>query len=101
MLRRPPAELKALVVVDHELANAAELAGKLELFVGLYTHNTPSSQAAQISLPRAMYVEQSGSFTNVLGMKQSFKKALEPLGEAKGAAELAALIAKSMGKVAA
>jgi len=82
--------LKALVVADHELANAAELAGKLEFFAFVATHNTPTDKAAHVSLPRAMYVEQDGHFTNVQGKVQEVKKAMEPIGEAKGGVELAA-----------
>jgi predicted molibdopterin-dependent oxidoreductase YjgC len=39
-----------------------------------------------------MHVEQDGSFTNVQGICQAFKKAMEPVGEAKSAGELAQLL---------
>jgi NADH-quinone oxidoreductase subunit G len=89
--------LKGLVVVDHELANAAELAGSLEFFAGLSTHMTATDKAFHVALPRAMHVEQDGSFTNVQGTRQSFSKAMEPIGESRSASSLAEMLLQRLG----
>jgi NADH-quinone oxidoreductase subunit G len=97
LARAADGSLKALVVVDHELPMAAEFAAKLEFFGGLYTHNTATDKALHVSLPRAIYAEQAGSFTNAQGITQAFKKAMEPMGESKGGAELASLVSTRLG----
>jgi NADH-quinone oxidoreductase subunit G len=85
-------EFKALVVVDHEIQGL-----KAEFIGGLYSHKTATDAACHVSLPRASWAEQEGSFTNVQGKKQALKKALEPLGDARNGAELAQLIAQKLG----
>ncbi len=92
--------LKALICIDHELQDAAVVSGKLEFFGGIFSHSTPTERAAHVSLSRAVYAEQQGSFTNMHGRAQRVNKAMEPLGDSKTGWELAFLIGQRFGLAA-
>lgn len=91
-------ELSALVVVEGDLGPelTAKLAAKVKL-LGAHTHNSPSAALYAVDLPRAHYVEQNGTFTNVQGRVQKLNKALEPLGESQSAWTLAFYVAEALG----
>lgn len=88
--------LKFLVVVEHELTEAAAIAAQVPFVLGLYGHQADWQKSLSLCLPRALYVEQEGSFTNVQGTTQHFKRALEPLGEGKSASDWALALAKRL-----
>jgi NADH-quinone oxidoreductase subunit G len=92
------AGLSVLVVVEQDLGGeAAALAGKTKL-IGLHSHEASAGKDYAVSLPRAVYAEQDGSFTNIQGRMQRVRKALEPLGECLPAWAVAFKLGAALGK---
>ncbi len=88
--------LDLLIVAEHQHSNIAKLAGKVATLVGLYSQQSGGADSMGILLPRAHYAEQDGSFTNVQGRVQRFRKALEPLGESRPAWEWALALGRRL-----
>jgi NADH dehydrogenase/NADH:ubiquinone oxidoreductase subunit G len=78
----------ALFVVERDLSKiwgdrTAKLLSKLKLVVYQGPAKNAASELAHYRLPATAYVEEEGHFTNFEGKVQAYKKALEPLGQAK------------------
>jgi formate dehydrogenase alpha subunit len=56
---------------------------KLDLVVFQGPNKTATGDLAHYRLPVTAYAEEEGHFTNFEGKVQAYKRALEPLGQAK------------------
>jgi len=61
---------------------------RLELVIFHGTNNCMTSEIAHFVLPCAAFAEMSGTFTNFEGKVQRFRKALEPIADAKSDFEI-------------
>jgi NADH-quinone oxidoreductase subunit G len=59
---------------------------------------TDSGEASDVFLPACSYIEKDGSFTNVEGRVQRFKKAIEPRGQSKADWQIIAELLARLGK---
>ena len=57
-----------------------------------------SGEQADVFLPSCSYIEKDGSFTNIEGRVQRFKKAIEPRGQSKADWQIAAELLARFGK---
>jgi NADH-quinone oxidoreductase subunit G len=86
-------KVKALVLQGPELLRAAEAREALAKvpFVAVFaTHEGPELEGAHAVLPRALWAEAEGTFTNYARRVQRLKRAVPPPGEALPAWEIAA-----------
>ncbi|HWX25501.1 MAG TPA: molybdopterin-dependent oxidoreductase, partial [Vicinamibacteria bacterium] len=86
-------KVKALVLQGPELLQAAEAREALAKvpFVAVFaTHEGPELEGAHAVLPRALWAEAEGTFTNYARRVQRLKRAVPPPGEALPAWEIAA-----------
>jgi NADH-quinone oxidoreductase subunit G len=96
--------VRCLLVFDHDLLAsgwpAAETRAALERVETLIvagSHAGATSALAHLVLPTAAWVECEGTFTNFQGRVQRFRKALEPLGQALPAWDIAGRILGALG----
>ncbi|MFI5346088.1 MAG: molybdopterin-dependent oxidoreductase [Elusimicrobiota bacterium] len=101
-------KVRVLYVVERDLEKiwgadrAKSLLAKAQTVVFQGPNKTALSEAAHYRLPATAYVEETGHFTNFEGKVQEYKKALDPIGDAKPDHEIFGLIrAAKAGKVAA
>ncbi len=78
-----------------EAVEELRLSGCRLVFAG--TAHCAAAAAADIVLPLATHAEQEGSFTNVDGRVQRFRKALDPPGDAMPGWRLWGLLARKLG----
>ncbi|MBI4376652.1 MAG: (2Fe-2S)-binding protein [Elusimicrobia bacterium] len=77
-----------LYIVDRDAAQVwgergRKLWDRLSLVVYQGIHKDKSSELAHYRLPATAYVEEEGHFTNFEGVVQGYRKALEPVGQAR------------------
>jgi NADH-quinone oxidoreductase subunit G len=96
--------LKALWLVGEDLPVSGgqleallPLLDKLDLVVVQAVHDTPVVGRAQVILPAAAWAEVDGTITNVQGMVQRLRRAVEPAGTARAHLELVSLISQKAG----
>jgi NADH-quinone oxidoreductase subunit G len=101
-------KVRVLYVVERDLEKiwgadrAKALVAKAGVFVFQGPNKTALSERAHYRLPATAYVEETGHFTNFEGKVQEYRKALDPIGDAKPDHEIFALIrAGKTAKVAA
>ncbi len=84
---------------DHvELDDEAQAAlGRLDVCVYQSPHENFLSDKVNVLLPAASWAEVDGTFTNVKGLVQRARRAVEPPGEARPHHELAGLLARKLG----
>ena len=87
LLQKGLGKLKALYMLGTEVpvdeaAFAATLGG-LELFVAQAHNSSPVTEQAHVVLPASVHTEDEGSFVNVDGIIQRFRKAYPPRGESR------------------
>jgi len=93
-------KVRALYIVERDLAKiwgaerAKLLMSKSALVVFQGPNKLAISEHAHYRLPATAYVEEDGRFTNFEGKVQEYKKALEPIGEAKPDWEIFGLLSK-------
>ena len=98
-------KVKNFYVIDRDLAKVwgAERARSLIAKAGFSVFQGPNKGALSDSfryrLPATAYVEENGHFTNFEGKVQSYKKALDPIGEARPDWEIFGLLYKAMSRV--
>ena len=105
---RPFAELEKALdggQVGHVLALGSEVpsdlgarAAKLQTLVVTASHEGALSAAATVLLPQSAHVEDEGSFVNVDGLVQRFKKAYPSKGDALPVWRWVAELAQAMGQ---
>jgi NADH-quinone oxidoreductase subunit G len=82
-------KISALYVIERDLAKvwgperAKALLAKCPLVVFQGPNKGATGELATYRLPATAYVEEDGHFTNFEGKVQPYKKALEPIGEAR------------------
>ncbi len=59
---------------------------------------TETAKQADVFLPACSFIEKDGSFTNIEGRVQKFKKAIEPRGQSKPDWQIVAELLSRMGK---
>ena len=101
-------KVKTLYIVERDLGKiwgeerAKALIAKAAFSVFQGPNKCAISESVHYRLPATAYVEESGHFTNFEGKVQGYKKALDPIGEARPDHEIFGLIAAALkGKVAA
>jgi NADH-quinone oxidoreductase subunit G len=100
MLARPP---RVLVVFEEDLAgdggDAARAAlARAETLVVFAARRTATVENAHVALPIPTYAELDGTFVNFEGRLQRFRRALNPLGEARALPALLADLAGRLGR---
>ncbi len=79
--------VKALYAIGGEVpvdaAVAAQAFGKLEYFVLQASNESPVTAQAHVLLPAAVHVEDEGTFTNLDGITQRFRRAYPPRADVK------------------
>ncbi len=92
-------KVKTLYIVERDLAKiwgaerARALMGKAALTVFQGPNRLAVSEWAGYRLPATAYVEEEGAFTNFEGKVSAYKKALEPIGDARPDSEIFRMIA--------
>ncbi len=81
---------------DKELARRALDKVPFLIVQDMFMHE--SAQLSDVFLPSCSYIEKDGSFTNIEGRVQKFKKAIEPRGESKADWQTVADILTRLGK---
>jgi NADH-quinone oxidoreductase subunit G len=76
---------------------ALEALGKLDVCVYQSPHENFLSDRVNVLLPAASWAEVDGTFTNVKGLVQRVRRAVEPPGEARPHHELSRMIARRLG----
>ncbi|MFI5362557.1 MAG: 2Fe-2S iron-sulfur cluster-binding protein [Elusimicrobiota bacterium] len=100
-------KIENLYVIDRDLAKVwgPDRAKALLAKAGLAVFQGPNKGALGDSygyrLPATAYVEEDGHFTNFEGKVQAYKRALDPIGEARPDWEIFGLLRKAMSGVAA
>ena len=98
-------KVKALYAVGTEVPGNvetfAQAAAKLDVFVAQATNESPLTAQATVLLPASAHVEFDGSFVQVDGLIQRFRKAYPSKGDAVGHWALAAELTREMGGTAA
>jgi NADH-quinone oxidoreductase subunit G len=96
--------VKALYAIGTEVpgrtAAFAELVRPLELFVAQATNEGPVTAEAHVLLPAAVHTEDEGTFVNVDGIVQRFRKAYPPRGDSQPHWQWAADLLRAFGRVA-
>ncbi len=100
ILERPP---RLLVVFEEDLVGdggerARATLARVESLVVLGTRRTATVEGARAALGVATYAELDGTFVNFEGRLQRFRRALNPLGEARALPEILADLAARLGK---
>jgi NADH-quinone oxidoreductase subunit G len=100
LLDRPP---RVLVVFEEDLAGdggekARGALVRAESLVVLGSRRTATVEAARAALGACTYAEHDGTFVNFEGRLQRFRRALNPLGEARPVPEILADLAARLGK---
>jgi NADH-quinone oxidoreductase subunit G len=94
--------IKALYALGSEIPDEAfvEHVEKLELFILQSTHESPLAAKAHVLLPATTHVEDEGTFTQMGGITQRFRRAFPPRQDAqphwKWAAELGTELGEDM-----
>jgi NADH-quinone oxidoreductase subunit G len=94
-------KVKTLYIVERDLGKiwgedkAKKLVAKAAFSVFQGPNKCALSETASYRLPATAYVEETGHFTNFEGKVQEYKKALDPIGDARPDHEIFALIAKA------
>ncbi len=97
-------KFSALVAVEQDLGAVLgmpaflELAGRPGLLALVNAHESEAASRAPLFLPRAVYAEQEGSFTNRQGRVQRLRKAMEPWGDSRPAFALALQLGSALGQ---
>ena len=93
--------VKALYAIGGEVpvdaSAAAEAFGRLEYFVLQASNESPVTAQAHVLLPAAVHVEDEGTFTNLDGITQRFRRAYPPRADAKAHWEWAVHLAQEFG----
>ena len=96
--------VKALYAIGTEVparpAAFADMLRGLDLFVAQATNEDPITGEAHVLLPAAVHTEEEGSFVNLDGIVQRFRKAYPPRGESQPHWKWAADLLRAFGKVA-
>ena len=77
---------KAVILLGHEMSGIDELAAtlaKIEVFIHIAATRTALVQAAQVTLPGAVWVESDGTWVNVDGRAQRLLPAHPPRGDGR------------------
>ncbi|HEX8536222.1 MAG TPA: 2Fe-2S iron-sulfur cluster-binding protein [Cystobacter sp.] len=94
-------KVKALYAVGAEVpgneATFAQAAARLDTFVVQATNESPLTAQATVLLPASAHVEYDGSFVQVDGLVQRFRKAYPSKGEAVPHAQLVAELTRELG----
>ncbi len=77
-------------------ADALAVLSRVSEVVLIAAHDGPLASKASVLLPAASWLEAPGSFMNVKGIAQDFKKALTPKGDATPAWDLVARLGRAM-----
>ena len=77
-------------------ADALAVLSRVAEVVLIAAHDGPLAARASVLLPAASWLEAPGSFMNVKGIAQDFKKALTPKGDAVPAWDLVAQLGRAM-----
>jgi len=95
-IREAAGEAGALLVVGSAFADSLQRAGSSIPIVVI----SPlwKEGRARVVLPSAVWVEKDGTFTNLDGRVQRFRKALQPLGTARPGLAIASSLAEKMGR---
>jgi NADH-quinone oxidoreductase subunit G len=97
--------VKALYAVGTEVPGDAtafaQAAAKLDVFVAQATNESPLTAQATVLLPASVHVEFDGTFVQVDGIIQRFRKAYPAKGDAVAHWALAAELTREMGGTAA
>ncbi|MEO6953840.1 MAG: 2Fe-2S iron-sulfur cluster-binding protein [Polyangia bacterium] len=83
--------IKAIIALDDtlELDDDTRAAyGRLDLLVTLTSYTTGLTEHSHVALPIPLWAEVDGTFTNVKGLVQRVRKALEPAGDSRPAWEM-------------
>ena len=81
---------------DKELARQA--LEKVPFLIVQDLFMTETGKLASVFLPSCSFIEKDGSFTNIEGRVQKFKKAVEPRGQSKPDWQIVAELASRLGK---
>ena len=81
---------------DQELVQAALT--KVPFLIAQDLFMTQTGKHASVFLPACSFIEKDGSFTNIEGRVQKFKKAVEPRGQAKPDWQIVAELMSRLGK---
>ncbi|MGQ0506029.1 MAG: 2Fe-2S iron-sulfur cluster-binding protein [Myxococcaceae bacterium] len=94
--------VKALYAVGAEVPSAdfAETANGLELFVVQAMNESQVTEKAHVVLPASTHVEDEGTFTQLDGITQRFRRAYPPKGESQPHWKLAADLGLELGATA-
>ncbi len=85
LLDNPDARMAVLLVFDHDLVAklgegmASQILGRFEKTIYVGTNHNATSSRAHLILPRAVYAEIEGTFTNFEGRAQIIRQAVPPL----------------------
>ncbi|HUM12882.1 MAG TPA: 2Fe-2S iron-sulfur cluster-binding protein [Myxococcaceae bacterium] len=94
-------KVKALYAIGGEVpvdaAVAAQAFGKLEYFVLQASNESPVTEQAHVLLPAAVHVEDEGTFTNLDGITQRFRRAYPPRADVKAHWAWAVALAQEFG----
>lgn len=93
-------DVKALVVLGHELALGTEALAKatdLQCLIVVADHESGIAKHADVTLPAAAWAENTGSVTNFEGRVQRMQAAYDPVGQARPAWQIFADLAGAMG----
>lgn len=98
-------QIKALYVMGSDPATAfpdADLArralDKVPFLIVQDLFMTETAKHADVFLPACSFVEKDGSFTNIEGRVQKFKKAIEPRGQSKADWQIVAELMARLGR---
>jgi NADH-quinone oxidoreductase subunit G len=95
-------QVRTLYIVERDLGKiwgedrAKALIAKAALSVFQGPNKVAISEAVHYRLPATAYVEETGHFTNFEGRVQEYKKALEPIGDARPDHEIFGLITAAL-----
>ena len=81
---------------DADLVRRALLRTPFVIVQDMFLNET--AQLANVFLPSCSYIEKDGSFTNIEGRVQSFKRAIQPKGQSKPDWQIVAEITAKLGK---
>jgi NADH-quinone oxidoreductase subunit G len=94
-------EVQALVLQGPEMLRVPEAAAalaKVPFVAVMASHEEAALDLAHVVLPAAMWVEYEGSFTNYQRRVQRFRRAYNPLGDARARWELASGLLRRLGR---
>ena len=91
-------KLDVLIVIEQESALLETASAKTNMFLHIAAHQLKDEKQSALALPRAQYVEQQGTFTNVHGRVQLANKAMDALGDSRSAWQIAFALGERLGK---